>query len=79
MQIDPKMLNRLLSMNDAQLAELIRSVATEAGIDPAQIGLNPQSISDIRRALGTASEQDLKKINDIYQIYRQNRKKYFFR
>lgn len=76
MQIDPKMLNRLLSMNDAQLAELIRSVATEAGIDPAQIGLNPQSISDIRRALGTASEQDLKQINDIYQIYRQNRKKY---
>ena len=75
MQIDPKMLNRLLSMNDAQLAELIRSVATEAGIDPAQIGLNPQSISDIRRALGTASEQDLKQINDIYQIYRQNRKK----
>ena len=76
MQIDPKTLNRLLSMNDAQLAELIRSVATEAGIDPAQIGLNPQSISDIRRALGTASEQDLKQINDIYQIYRQNRKKY---
>lgn len=76
MQIDPKMLNRLLSMNDAQLAELIRSVATEAGIDPAQIGLNPQSISDIRRALGAASEQDLKQINDIYQIYRQNRKKY---
>ena len=57
MQIDPKMLNRLLSMNDPQLAELIRSVATEAGSDPAQIGLNPQSISDIRRALGTQASR----------------------
>ena len=76
MQIDQKMLNRLLSLDDEHLSELIRSVATEAGIDPALIGLNPQNIADIRQALGSASDQNLQQINEIYQIYRQNRNKH---
>lgn len=75
MQIDQKMLNRLLVMDDERLAELIRNVATEAGIDPSLIGLNQKSIADIRQALGAATEQDLQQINDVYQAYRQNRKK----
>ena len=75
MQLDQKMLNRLLSMDDEHLAQLIQSVATEAGIDPAQIGLTQQNLADIRQALGVASEQDLQQINDIYQAYRQNRKR----
>ena len=75
MQIDQKMLNRLLSMDDEHLAQLIQSVAIEAGIDPAQIGLTQQNLADIRQALGVASEQDLQQINDIYQAYRQNRKR----
>ena len=76
MQIDQKMLNRLLSLDDEHLSELIRSVATEAGIDPALIGLNPKNIADIRQALGSASDQNLQQINEIYQIYRQNRNKH---
>ena len=75
MQLDQKMLNRLLSMDDEHLAQLIQSVAIEAGIDPAQIGLTQQNLADIRQALGVASEQDLQQINDIYQAYRQNRKR----
>ena len=76
MQIDQKMLNRLLSLDDEHLSELIRSVATEAGIDPALIGLNPKNIADIRQALGSAGDQNLQQINEIYQIYRQNRNKH---
>ena len=76
MQIDQKMLNRLLSLDDEHLSELIRSVATEAGIDPALIGLNSKNIADIRQALGSASDQNLQQINEIYQIYRQNRNKH---
>ena len=76
MQIDQQMLNRLLSLDDEHLSELIRSVATEAGIDPALIGLNPKNIADIRQALGSASDQNLQQINEIYQIYRQNRNKH---
>ena len=76
MQMDQKMLNRLLSLDDEHLSELIRSVATEAGIDPALIGLNSKNIADIRQALGSASDQNLQQINEIYQIYRQNRNKH---
>ena len=76
MQIDQKMLNRLLSLDDEHLSELILSVAAEAGIDPALIGLNPKSIADIRQALGSATEQNLQQINVIYQVYRQNRNKH---
>ena len=76
MQIDQKMLNRLLSMDDEHLTDLIRNVAVEAGLDPAQIGLNQKSIANIRHALGAATEQDLQQISDIYQAYRQNHKKH---
>lgn len=73
MKIDQNMLNHLLKMNDEQLGEVIRKIATESGIDPKQLGLNPESISDIRRALGSATAQDMEQLNSVYQSYRQNR------
>ena len=76
MQIDQKMLNRLLAMDDERLAEVIKAVATEAGIDPAQLGLTPQNVANIRQALGGATDQDLQQLNTVYQSYQQNRKKH---
>ncbi len=73
MQIDQKMLSRLLTMNDRQLAELIQKIAAETGIDPAALGLNPQNIASIRQALGSATEQDLAQLNQVYDTYKQNR------
>ncbi len=74
MQIDQKMLNRLLTMDDAQLGEIIKTIATEAGIDPAMLGLNPDNIQSIRQALGSATEQDLRQLNAVYDTYKQNRR-----
>ena len=74
MQLDKKMLDRLLTMNDEQLGNLIRSIAAESGIDPAALGLNPENISDIRNALGGATDQDIQQLNTVYQAYRQNRR-----
>lgn len=74
MQIDQKMLNRLLTMDDAQLSEVIKTIATEAGIDPAMLGLNPDNIQSIRQALGSATEQDLRQLNAVYDTYKQNRR-----
>lgn len=74
MQIDKKSLERLLTMNDSQLSELIKKIAEESGIDPAVLGLNPQNIQSIRQALGSASDQDLTQLNQIYDTYRQNRR-----
>lgn len=75
MQLDRKMLDRLLNLNDEQLGELIKSIASEAGIDPAQLGLNPDNIKGIRAALGSATEQDIAHLNDVYHSYKQNRRR----
>ena len=74
MQLDRNMLERLLAMNDEQLGELVGKIAREAGIDPAQLGINPESIQSIRQALGGASAEDVARMNAIYQAYRDNRR-----
>lgn len=74
MKLDKRMVNRLLAMNDEQLAEVIKSIAAESGIDPALLGLNPNNIQSIRQALGMAGDEDLKKMGDIYQTYKNQKK-----
>lgn len=74
MKLDKRMVNRLLAMNDEQLAEVIKSIATESGIDPALLGLNPDNIQSIRQALGMAGDEDLKKMGEIYQTYKSQKK-----
>lgn len=74
MQLDKRMLERLLTMNDEQLADLIRSIATEAGIDPSQLGLNPDNVQSIRQALGGATDADVQAMNAVYNDYKQGRR-----
>ena len=75
MQFDRHMLKRLLAMNDAQLSALIEKIATEAGIDPAQLGLNPNNIQSIRETLEGANAEDLQRFQGIYDAYRTGRRK----
>ena len=75
MKLDKRMVNRLLSLNDEQLGEVIKNIASESGIDPDTLGLNPNNIQSIRQALGMANEEDLQKMGEVYQAYRQNSKK----
>lgn len=75
MRLDQKMLDRLLTMNDQQLGALIGQIAQEAGISPAELGLQPQNIADVRQALSNATDADLEKLNRVYEDYRQNRRK----
>ena len=74
MQIDQKTLSKLLSMNDAQLGAVIQSIAKDAGIDPSQLGLTADSIASLRRALGSATDEDLKQMSALYESYRQGKK-----
>ena len=74
MQLDKRMLEKLLTMNDAQLAEVIRGIAAETGIDPAALGLNPENIQSLRQALGMATEEDLQRLNLVYDSYKQSRR-----
>ena len=74
MQLDRKKLDRLLSMNDEQLAQVIRTVAAEAGIDAAALGLNPENVAALRQALSGAGDADIAQLNEIYHSYRKNRR-----
>ena len=74
MQIDERMLKRLLAMNDEQLGQMIQKIAAETGIDPAQLGINPQSIESVRSALGSIGEEELEGINRLYEDYRRNKR-----
>lgn len=75
MQIDKRTLQILLAMNDEQLAALLAKIAKESGITPADIGANPNDLAEIRRALGAATEEDLKRLNALYADYRQKKRK----
>ena len=75
MQLDKRMLDKLLAMNDEQLAEVIRQIAAETGIDPSALGLSPENIQSLRLALSMASNEDLQNLNMIYNDYKQNRRK----
>jgi hypothetical protein len=74
MQLDRKKLDRLLGMSDEQLGALVQSIAKESGIDPAMLGLNPDNIQSIRHALGSATDEDLKELDQICNTYRQQKK-----
>ncbi len=75
MELDQRMLARVLAMNDNQLASLIEQIAKEAGVDPRMLGLNAENISEVRTALGNANSSDLEQMNQIYQAYRENRRR----
>ena len=74
MQIDERMLKRLLAMNDEQLGLMIQKIAAETGIDPAQLGIIPQSIESVRSALGSIGEDELEGINRLYEDYRRQKR-----
>ena len=74
MQIDSKMLKRLLAMNDEELGQMIQKIATESGIDPAQLGINPQNIASVRSALESVGDDELEGINRLYEDYHRGKR-----
>lgn len=73
MNIDKRMLDRILTMDDTQLAALVQSIAKEAGIDPAQLGMQADNIQSIRHALSIATDSDMEQLSRVYDDYRKNR------
>lgn len=66
MQINRENLDRLLSLNDQQLKMMIRRIAAQGGIDPAQFNIDPTSIESIRKVLGSATDEDIARIAAQY-------------
>ena len=72
MQIDRKSLEKLLTLNDWQLGLVIKKLASESGIDPATLNINPNDIASVRRALAGATDEDIRKITQQYEDYKRN-------
>ena len=60
MTLDRNAVEKLLALNDRQLALVIKKLMAEAGLDPASVQLNPTSIAALRAALSMATDEDLK-------------------
>jgi hypothetical protein len=75
MEIKRESIDKLLSLNDWQLKMIIQKIANESGIDPSQFNIDTQSIESIRRALSTATDEDLKQIATQYEQNQLKKKK----
>ena len=73
MEINRDSINRLLSLNDRQLKSIIQSLARDSGIDPSDFNIDANSITSIRSALSSASDDDLRRIADQYEAGKQRR------
>lgn len=59
MTLDRNAVNKLLSLNDRQLALVIQKLIAEAGIDPSALQINTSNIAAVRAALSMATDADL--------------------
>ena len=59
MQLDRNALEKLLNMNDAQLKYVITKLAVDAGLDLSGFNISSNDIGSIRRALSSATDEDL--------------------
>ncbi|MBQ4135488.1 MAG: hypothetical protein IJD73_00270 [Clostridia bacterium] len=67
MEIKRESIDKLLSLNDWQLKMIIQRLIAESGIDPAQFNIDAGSVESIRKALSTASDEDLKRVAEQYE------------
>ena len=59
MQLDRKMLQKLLSLDDRQLTDVIRSLAENSGLDLSEFHISPNDVSGLRSALSGATDEEL--------------------
>ena len=71
MQIDRRSLEKLLTLNDRQLGLVITKLLAESGIDPASFNIDPKDMASVRRALSTASDDDLRRVTAQYEDYKR--------
>ena len=64
MTLDRNAVEKLLALNDKQLALVIKKLTAEAGIDPSLIQINTSNIQALRTALSMATDEDLKRASE---------------
>lgn len=64
MTLDRNAVEKLLALNDRQLALVIKKLTAEAGIDPSLIQINSSNIAALRAALSMATDEDLARASE---------------
>ena len=59
MRLDRRALERLLSLNDAQLAAVIEKLTQEYGMDLGGLQISTADMAALRRTLRNTSDEDL--------------------
>lgn len=59
MRLDRRALDRLLSLNDAQLAAVIDKLTREYGLDLSALQIGSGDMAALRRTLRAATDEDL--------------------
>lgn len=70
MQLDRKMLQRMLSLSDRQLTDVIRSLAENSGLDLSEFHISPDDVNSIRTALSGATDEDLRRATQQLNEFR---------
>ncbi len=73
MQLDERSINRLLSLNDKQLEELILKIGKESGIDLGTFHISSTDAQSIRSALRGFTSADLERANEALHAYQSGR------
>jgi len=59
MKLDRRALNRLLSLNDAQLAAVIEKLTVDYGIDLSAMNISTADMAALRRTLRETTDEEL--------------------
>ncbi len=74
MMLDKNSLNLLLSLDDAHLSTVIRSLASSAGISADSINFTPEQLKGIRQALSMATDGDISRAAELIKGYKQGKR-----
>lgn len=71
MQLDKRMIDMILKLNDEQLWKTIQLVASKSGMDIKSIQM-PKDMSKLRGALSGLNEEDIKRANVLLKKGKKN-------
>lgn len=70
MQLDKNTLNMLLSLNDAQLVNIIKTISEKSGLDLSSFNISTNDVKSIRYALENASDEDIIRARESINNYK---------
>lgn len=70
MILDKNTLEKILRLPDDQLLTVIRALAKESGIDISNLNIGKNQLDSIRKALSSATPEDVSRAADIIRGYK---------